>query len=106
MPFKNYDIYLPINYNNGQPVEAEKFKITKDELISKFDGLSSIPGEGAYIEGWWKSGNVIMKDRIVIYRVQVEGEHDDSFWRTYKETLKQRFNQLEILIQIYSIDNV
>ena len=106
MPFKNYDIYLPLEYGSGKPIEPEKFKITKDELISRFGGLSTIPGEGAWIDGWWKSGNMITRNRIVIYRVQVEGGHDDSFWKSYKETLKQRFDQQEILIQIYSVDKV
>ncbi|UCB57570.1 MAG: hypothetical protein JSV30_03015 [Candidatus Omnitrophota bacterium] len=106
MPFNNYDIYLPLNYNNGQLIESEKFKITKDELISRFGGLSTIPGGSAFIEGWWKRGDIIMKDRIVIYRVQVAGEYDDPFWPAYKEILKQRFNQQEILIQIHPVNNV
>lgn len=105
MPFKNYDIYLPLNYNDGKPIEPEKFKITKDELVDRFGGLSTIPGEG-HIGGWWKVGNIIMEDRLVIWRVQVPGEHDDRFWKSYKEKLKRRFDQQEILIQIYLVGTV
>jgi len=33
MPFERYEILLPLNYNDGTPIEPEKFQETRRELV-------------------------------------------------------------------------
>ncbi|HIC91286.1 MAG TPA: hypothetical protein EYP21_04340 [Syntrophaceae bacterium] len=93
-----YDIYIPLKYNDGRNIEPHKFDLTRQELIKQFGGLTIIPAEGS-IEGWWKFGDRIIRDEIKIYRVSAT-QHDAIFWQTYKETLRNRFEQEEIFISI------
>ena len=36
MTLKRFEILLPLNYNDGRPIEREKFLATHRELVSKF----------------------------------------------------------------------
>lgn len=44
VPFARYEILLPLRYNDGTPVESEKFQQTKEELLERFQGLTIDPG--------------------------------------------------------------
>ena len=92
-----YDIYLPLQYNDGRPIEPEKFEWTRRELLDRFGGFSVIPAGEAMIEGWWQLGNDLYRDDLRIFRV-VTAIHDAEFWTGYKEELKQRFEQEKIFI--------
>jgi hypothetical protein len=39
MPFERYEILLPLNYNDGTPIEPEKFQETRRELVEQFGAL-------------------------------------------------------------------
>ena len=41
MPFERYEILLPLNYNDGTPIEPEKFQETRRELVEQFGGQDS-----------------------------------------------------------------
>ena len=43
MPIKRYEILLPLRYNDGSPVEPEKFEQTRHELIDRFHGATFDP---------------------------------------------------------------
>lgn len=93
---KEYDIFAPLFYNNGLPIEPVKFQELQAGLLEQFEGLTYFPQAN---QGFWKFGNITYRDEIVIYRVI---SHDPSASREYlgklKERLKQEFQQLEILI--------
>jgi hypothetical protein len=91
-----YELYLPLTYNDGRPVEKGKFNITRRELISRFGGLTSTP-PGFPLQGWWHSAQGVVKDEIVIWTVLTQND-EDPFFLNYKETLKQRFDQEEIFL--------
>lgn len=59
-PLKEYDIYLPLKYYDGTPVEPRKFRNLQ------FGGVTYFPQPN---EGLWRLGNVTYRDEIVIYRV-------------------------------------
>jgi len=40
MPFERYEILLPLKYNDGTPVEPEKFQQTRRELVERFGALT------------------------------------------------------------------
>jgi uncharacterized protein (UPF0248 family) len=37
---KKYEIYLPLKYNDGREIEAEKIKQIREELIAVFGALT------------------------------------------------------------------
>ena len=91
-----YEIYIPLNYNDGSPVEPEKFDLTIERLMEKVGGITTYPMiEG---RGLWKEGGRTYEDAIMIYRIDVEDETEDMlhFLLEYKEYLKKEFKQLEI----------
>ncbi len=36
---KEYDIFVPLFYNDGRPVEAVKFQQLQEVLLDRFEGL-------------------------------------------------------------------
>ena len=93
---KEYDIFLPLRYNDGNPIESEKFQALQKELLDRFDGLTFFPQAN---QGFWKLGNVTYRDEIIIYRVLAsDSRRARRFLRLLKEQLKSEFAQEEILI--------
>ena len=92
-----YEILLPIKFNDGSPVPDELLIEVREELVEKFGGLTTMP-PSTPAEGWWRSGEVLYKDDIVIYRVTTV-QDEDMFFKQYKDTLAKRFDQEEIWIE-------
>jgi len=93
---KEYDIYVPLTYNDGRPVEPEKLAGLKDLLLAIFGGVTFFPQEN---EGYWRVGDVVFRDRIVIFRVlTAEVSLARTFLRGLKEQLKVDLDQKDVLI--------
>lgn len=93
---KEYDIFVPLSYNDGTPVEPEKFQALQDLLLAHFGGLTFFPQPN---RGFWRMAGVTYRDEIVIYRViGAAGEKSRRFLADLKERLKADFDQEEILI--------
>ena len=92
---KEYDIFVPLYYNDGRPVEAEKFQTLQAVLLDRFEGLTFFPQPN---KGIWKMADVTYRDEIVIYRVITSTEGARDFLKDFKTQLKSEFNQEEILI--------
>lgn len=93
---KEYDIFIPLYYNDGTPIEPAKFQDLQARLLERFEGLTYFPQPN---QGFWKFGGMTYRDEIVIYRVigQNPAESREYLVRL-KEQLKQQFQQEEILI--------
>ena len=63
---KEYDIFVPLYFNDGSPVEAEKFQQLQERLLDRFGGLAFFPQPN---KGLWRMAGVTYRDEIVIYRV-------------------------------------
>ena len=92
---KEYDVFVPLYYNDGTPVEVQKFQHLQDILLARFGGLTFFPQVN---EGLWRMADVTYRDEIVIYRVITFQEESRQFFRKLKERLKAEFDQEEILI--------
>lgn len=86
-----YQLYLPLKYNDGRPIEEEKFNLTREELVNWFEGLTTTP-PGYPLQGYWRSTRGVVKDDIMIWTVQTKVD-EDLFFDEYKEKLRQRFVQ-------------
>jgi hypothetical protein len=91
-----YDVYLPLAYNDGRPVEAEKIADLKHRLQERFGGLTFFPQR---TEGMWRVGRVTFRDEIVILRVlSEEVRRSRAYFRRLKGELKRLFQQGDVLI--------
>jgi hypothetical protein len=101
---KEYDLFVPLKYNDGSPVEAWKFQELQGRLLEYFDGLTFFPQPN---EGLWKMADVTFRDEIVIYRVITSrGAAAREFLSRLKARLKKEFDQEEILIVEREIDTI
>ena len=93
---KEYDVFIPLFYNDGTSVEPAKFQDLQFRLLERFGGLTYFPQAN---QGFWRIGNVTYRDQIVIYRViSQDSGASRVFLGHLKEHLKREFQQHEILI--------
>src|SRR5439155_24593201 len=93
MSFRRYEIILPTRYNDGQPVEPAKHLMTRREIAARFGALTFVPQP---VHGDWDHQQTHYEDINVRILVDVEDTpENDAFFRSLKQTLKTRFQQLE-----------
>jgi hypothetical protein len=93
---KEYDIFIPLYYNDGTPIEPAKFQELQARLLERFEGLTYFPQPN---QGFWKFGGMTNRDEIVIYRVITrDADKSREFLARLKGQLIQEFEQEEILI--------
>jgi hypothetical protein len=102
MKWTRYEILLPLRYNDGRSIEAEKFDRTNIELIEKF---SATTADMLIAVGTWKYQGTRYEDQLVRLIVDIPGEEPaHAFFREYKELLKARFEQVDIWISSHEIE--
>ncbi len=93
---KEYDIFIPLFYNDGSPIEARKLQRLQASLLEQFHGLTYFPQPN---EGYWKLSDVTYRDEIVIYRViSSHVRPARKFLSQLKTELKRDLKQEDILI--------
>lgn len=93
---REYELYVPLHYNNGQPIAPHKLSRLKRRLVREFGGLTHFPQEN---EGLWKVGSFTFRDRIVILRVLSQDRAKARrFFAQLKEDLKRDWAQNDVLI--------
>src|SRR5438046_8745836 len=65
-PVHEYDLFIPLFYNDGRPIAATKFQALQKRLLEQFGGLTFFPQPN---QGLGKMGAVVYRGDIVIYRV-------------------------------------
>ncbi len=102
MRLKRYEILLPLLYNDGSNIEKEKFLTTNEELVERFGATTT---DSTRIVGRWIYQNQLYEDKLIRIIIDVpESEDSETFFRRYKEVLKERFKQIDIWITSYEID--
>ncbi|HIE29106.1 TPA: hypothetical protein EYP66_17675 [Candidatus Poribacteria bacterium] len=102
---RRYDIYLPLEYNpepdgTRRRIEGEKFDTVEQKLFEEFGGVTFVQ-ESFPLKGRWRGETRNYTDEIRIFTVldfRCETSLGENFLREYKETLKNEFQQEEILI--------
>jgi hypothetical protein len=105
-PIKSIDIYLPLDYNDGRPIEQSKFIVLQLQLLRRFGGVTST--QRAFpLQGLWKSEGQVFQDRVVVFSVMdFQTETDFQILRYLgglKARLKSKFDQLEVLITVQDL---
>lgn len=97
-----FEILLPLFYNDGRPIEREKFLETDDELVRQFGATST---DTVVVRGRWAYQGTLYHDQLVRVRIDVEDSSDNwEHMRQIKNTLKTRFEQTDIWITAHRID--
>jgi hypothetical protein len=101
---REYDLYVPLHYNDGREIEGEKLSALKRRLVEEFGGLTHFPQEN---EGLWRVGTYTFRDRIVILRVLAgDSSKADQFFLRLKEDLKSEWAQEDVLIVTRTVSAV
>jgi len=100
--FKRYEVLLPVRYNDGAPIEEEKFQQTWLEARQQFGGLTI---DLHPLRGIWVHGETVYEDELIRLILDVDDTPENRDWfLRWKETLKGRFQQLEIWMVAISIE--
>ena len=102
-PIRAIEIYLPLDYNDGEPIPVSKFVSLQDELLKRFGGVTSFQRQFP-LQGAWHSGTEIYYDDVVVFSAMDFREATQlkclRYLERLKERLKKKFDQLEILITV------
>lgn len=101
---KEYDLYVPLYSDQGIAFSHVRLEQLKKRLIKRFGGLTHFPQHN---QGFWKLGNVMFRDEIVILRVLSGGDRKaETFWKALKTELRRRWRQKDILIVVREVNIV
>ncbi len=97
-----YDIYIPLQGNDGIDFPQDVLDRVRDELIDLFGGVSIIP----FIDGYWKDDEgKLYQDQIVIHRVVCEcSPRSRAIVNRMHKWLLAELNQHQIFILMYTVN--
>lgn len=95
-----FEILLPLTFNDGTAVEHEKITQTTDELSDHFGGTTQ---DLLRATGTWKYGGTRYRDELLRVRVDSDDPDAVTYLRSYKQILKERFQQIDIWITAHEI---
>jgi hypothetical protein len=102
-PIRSIDLYLPLDYNDGQPIPESKYVALQQELLRRFGGVTSVQREFP-LQGVWQSGTEVYHDRVVVFTVMDFGPETPlqclRYLERLKGRLKKKLDQLEVLITV------
>jgi hypothetical protein len=99
---KEFDIFIPLTFNDGEPVPGKVLQELQRRLLDRFEGLTFFPQPN---RGFWKLGPMTYQDEIVIYRVLTNrGSSSRRYLSALKKWLKSELRQEEILIIERTVD--
>src|ERR1041384_5857021 len=101
MSFRRYEITLPTRYNDGRPIEPEKYLMTRRDIAARFGSLTFLPQP---VHGEWTHQGTHYEEANMRIIADVEDTQENTeFFIELKGKLRHRFQQLEIWIVSYEI---
>ena len=104
---KRYEIYLPLRYNDGTRIERRKFQQVERELLEEFGGFTAMQQDSLHaLRGFWEYKGQVYQDEIVLFTVYTfeEFEGAEVFLSHYKQVLKEKFRQEEVLLTAQTLE--
>jgi len=102
-----YNIFLPRQYNDGSPIEEEKFVAIRQELSQQFDGVTKFTTPLFPMQGSWMGLGFLQTEDIYIYSVYAENINGArEFFDVAVERWKSKawFDQEAILVTEMAIE--
>lgn len=108
MAHKKLEILLPLYHNpdqngNRKKIDDDEFTITYIELTKQFGGITIEPTP---LSGLWtnpETGKTMSDDLTKYWVIYEDTEKNNEFIKIYKETLKERFKQDDVMLYSMSI---
>jgi hypothetical protein len=96
------EVLLPVYDNDRAAFGRSLYSDVRRELSERFGGVTTFARAPA--EGFWKQedGDVV-KDDIVIFEV-MSAELDREWWARYREQVRRRFRQDQLVVRATSLD--
>lgn len=102
LPFRRYEMLLPLRFNDGTPVPSELLAATARELKDRFGAASA---ETQTIRGLWDSGGGTAADDLKRFFIDVPDTPENrDFFRDLKRRLAERFCQDEIWMTTHPVE--
>ncbi|HWX20816.1 MAG TPA: hypothetical protein VN578_13035 [Candidatus Binatia bacterium] len=99
---RRYEILLPVLFNDGRPVPEALLWKTVEELEARFQAVS---WETQVVRGLWQHEGALFRDNNTKLVLDVEDLPENrAFFVALKQTLKDRFQQLDIWITSHVIE--
>jgi uncharacterized protein with ATP-grasp and redox domains len=89
---RKHEIHLPLNYIDGEPIEQEKIRRVREELVAAF-GTFAVPDRKT-----WKYDGVKYVEIMKIEIITTGDEVIKKRLADFKEHLKESLRQTDILI--------
>jgi hypothetical protein len=90
-------ILLPLYDNNGDAFGQDVLAAARLELTERFGGVTAFVRAPA--KGLWKEEDgSVARDDVVVYEVMVD-DLDEAWWHEYRERLRQRLGQEELVVR-------
>lgn len=95
-------LLLPLVAHDGAKLPQELFGTVRTELVNRFGGMtaySRAPAKGLWVD----EADEVDHDDIVVYEVMVEAL-DREWWSAYREQLRLRFRQQELVVRAQPVE--
>ena len=100
--FRRFEILLPLQFNDGQTIPNTLLGQTVTQLRDQFGSVST---ETQIIRGLWQHAGTSYRDELTRIFVDVPDTPENrEFFRSFKEQLKVRFQQLDIWMVAYPVE--
>jgi hypothetical protein len=91
------EFLLPVSDNQGAHFPKEELDRVRSELTERFGGVTAFMRSPA-VGLWEDESGATRRDDLVTFEVMAE-TLDRDWWRDYREQLRQRFRQQEIVMR-------
>ena len=99
---RRYEILVPLFLNDGNAVPPADIRLTFQELRRQF---GAVTWETQALSGSWQHEGSVYEDSLTRFFVDVpDTKENREFFISFKETLKKRFDQLDIWITSHPLD--
>jgi len=96
---KLYEVYIPLKYNDGSPIDPRILDHLGERLLETFGGYTFNPQPH---RGAWRMGDVTFHDEIVIFRVLTGKTRSAArFFKQLRGDLEKELRQEKVLIIAY-----
>ena len=92
---------IPVTDNNGQQFPSADWEALEERLL-EFGGGTVL----AEIDGWWRDGGQVYRERSNRYLIDLESWEDLPRWLELVRWARERFGQIAIRIRVAGITDI
>lgn len=95
---------LPVFDNDGEAFPKARFDSVRAELTAQFGGVTAYVRSPA-VGAWEDQRGAVCRDDVVLFEVMAPA-FDRAWWHGYRDTLRQRFAQDEVLVRATLVETL